>query len=392
MHVRYYLWCLIGWIFVVLMPLAAAQGHSETNLTFIEGRYFEVVGTDYRSVSFANTLGTHVIELCASYLVTSRQQFSQPIVVTLRPPEYVEFDGNYQLQLGARSQVRVDFRWDASLQMETMCHAFAEAYILQYVNFNYGPDASDRIRFWPVSALGVQSYLSLRPAQQIDYIREVREAGVFRLSALLDLDRDTAAANAWSLRQGYWVLRALRQHGFIQSDIKALLGQAVVGHDVSDLIQRAIQPITADQPPITLEAWWQSQMLACLSKDYEYYDGLDRSRAWIEALIDFEAYRAAGGELNNLMDLWVHRSDEALRAVIKARREIIILRIERVNPAYFNAAQSLGALYETTLAAEHTFEFIHAMTSYLTDWEDSKRLHDETHQLLNALSIQSLTN
>lgn len=384
MNVRDRLCCVVCWMIVALTPLAAAQqGQSKRALTFVEGRYLEVIGMDHRSVSFANSLGAHVIELCAHYLLAGSQQFPQRIFVALRPQEYVEFDGNYQLQLGARGQVQLDFRWEASLQLETMCHAFAEAYILQYVTFNYGPAASDRIRFWPVSALGAQSYLNLRPAQQVDYVRTARTAGVFGLSALLDFDRDTAAINECSLRHGYWVLQALRQQGLAQNEISALLVQAVAGHDVSDLIEGMIQLSAEDPVPISLATWWQGQMLTYMSKDYEYYDCLDRSRAWMEELVDFQAYRAAGGQLNNLMDLWAHRSDEALRTVVKARREIIILRMERVNPAYFNAAQSLGVLYEIMLEAEHKFEFIHALTAYLTDWEDSKRLHDKTHQLLN---------
>ena len=384
MNVRDCLCCVVCWMIVALTPLAAAQqGQSKRAFTFVEGRYLEVIGMDHRSVSFANSLGAHVIELCARYLLAGSPQFPQRIFVALRPQGHVEFDGNYQLQLGARGQVRLDFRWEASLQMETMCHAFAEAYILQYVTFNYGPGASDRIRFWPVSALGAQSYLNLRPAQQVDYVRTARTAGVFELSALLGFDRDTAAVNACSPRQGYWVLQALRQQGLTQHEISALLVQAVAGHDVSDLIEGMIQLSAEDPVPISLAAWWQGQMLTYMSKDYEYYDCLDRSRAWTEELVDFQAYRAAGGQLNNLMDLWAQRSDEALRTVIKARREIIILRMERVNPAYFNAAQSLGALYEIMLEAEQKFEFIHALNAYLTDWEDSKRLHDKTHQLLN---------
>ncbi len=82
------------------------------------------------------------------------------------------------------------------------------------------------------------------------------------------------------------------------------------------------------------------------------------------------------------MELWTHRADEALRAVLAARQQIIALRLERVNPAYFNAAQSLGALYETTLQTERRFEFIHAFTAYLSDWEDTKRLHEKAHELL----------
>jgi hypothetical protein len=364
-----------------LLPLLGVAQRGE-KLAFVEGRYFEVVGTDHRSVSFANTLGEHVVELCMSYLRAGRHDFPQRIFVALRPENRVEFDGEYQIQIGARGQVSLDFRWEAALSFETVCRALTEAYIVRYANFNYGPGASDRIRFWAVSALGSQCYLKLRPAQQSQYIEEARESGLLNVSSLLAEDLARGRENGLSPRQGYWVLYALRQRGLRRAEVGALLDQAIAGRDVSVAVGAAIQPTDADQQTITLEAWWQSQMVAYLSQDIEHYENLDVSRAWIEDLANLDAYRASGGELGNLMELWTHRADEALRAVLAARQQIIALRLERVNPAYFNAAQSLGALYETTLQTERRFEFIHAFTAYLSDWEDTKRLHEKAHELL----------
>lgn len=368
-------------IFGLLPLLGVAQEDGE--LTFVEGRYFEVVGTDHRSVSFANSLGEHVVALCEGYLQAGSHEFPQRIFVALRPEERVEFDGDYQINVGDRGQVSVDFRWEAELKFETMCRALTEAYVVRYVNFNYGPEASDRICYWAVSALGSQSYLSLRPTQQGEYINEARHAGLLKVSTLLTLDWETGRQNELSPRQGYWLLYALRQRGMGRFDLGKLLDRAVAGHDVSVAIEAMIQPVDANQQAITLDAWWQSQMVAYLSKDFEYYESLDASRAWLLEFAGFDAYRASGGELKDLKRLWEHREDEALRSVMAARREIIALRMDRVNPAYFNAAQSLGALYETTLQADRRFEFIHAFTAYLSDWEDTKRLHDKIHDLLD---------
>jgi hypothetical protein len=255
---------------------------------------------------------------------------------------------------------------------------------VRYANFNYGPGASDRIRFWAVSALGSQCYLNLRPALHGQYIEEARETGLLKVSSLLTLDLASGRESELSPRQGYWVLYALRQCGFGRADVGALLDRAVAGRDVSVAVEVAIQPTDADQQTITLEAWWQSQMVAYLSQDTEHYESMDVSRAWLEELANFDTYRASVAEFKNLRDLWAQRGEEGLRTVLSARSQIIALRIERVNPAYFNAAQSLGALYETTLESNRQFEFIHAFTAYLSDWEDTKRLHTKTHELLSA--------
>ena len=79
-----FLLCLV----LGLLPRFGVAQPSES-LDFVEGRYFEVVGTDNRSVSFVNTLGEHVVELCASYLQVGSHEFPQRIFVALRPEEHV---------------------------------------------------------------------------------------------------------------------------------------------------------------------------------------------------------------------------------------------------------------------------------------------------------------
>lgn len=366
-----------------LLPRFGVAQTSET-LDFVEGRYFEVVGTDNRSVSFVNTLGEHVAELCATYLQVGSHEFRQRIFVALRPVEHVEFDGDYQINTGARGQVSLDFRWEATLKLETVCRALTEAYIVRYANFNYGVEASEHIRYWVMSALGSQSYLSLRPAQQGQYIQEARQAPLLKVTSLLSLKWGLGREGELSPRQGYWVLYAMRQRGLLRSDFGVLLDRAVAGVDVSVALELAIQPTDADQQASTLDRWWQRQMADYLAQETEYYESLDASRVWIAELANFDTYRASGGELENLMGLWTQRDNQTLRAILAARREIIALRMERVNPAYFNSAQSLGALYETALESNRRFEFIHAFTTHLSDWENTKRLHDMTDELLDV--------
>ena len=66
-----------------------------------------------------------------------------------------------------------------------------------------------------------------------------------------------------------------------------------------------------------------------------------------------------------------------MREFIEARYEILLLRIVSVNPAYFNAARSLGALFETYLSEESKrHRYMHGMATFLGDFEDAKDLED----------------
>jgi hypothetical protein len=374
----------IGLFLLYLISLCSVAGEDE-KIAWIEGRFFDIIGTDNRSVSFANVLGEHVAETCHRYLKAGSHDFPRQILVTLRPQERVGSEESYRIHVSPRGQVGLDFFWDESLSFETTCRAFAEAYLMYYARFNYGVGADERIRFWAVSTIALRSYLSLRPAQKTNYIREIRRAEMLEIETLLSLYLPEVAEEKLDMNQGYWVFQILRDNGLTNSQLVALLDRAIAGVNVEAQIAEALfsESKRDGQSGARLEAWWQSQVTNYLAQEHEFCDSLEISQSWIREMAEFDAYHASSGKLKNLMELWTCRYDEDLRSVLSARCEIIRLRMEQVNPAYFNAALSLGALYETVLEAEHKHQFIRAITVYLNDWEDTKRLHGRVDEIIS---------
>ena len=72
-----------------------------------------------------------------------------------------------------------------------------------------------------------------------------------------------------------------------------------------------------------------------------------------------------------------------MREILTARRDLIGLRMARVNPVYYNTAHSLALLYDAVLEGRRNHEFIFALTKFLSDLEDMKRLHRLTMQILD---------
>lgn len=375
--------CIVSFLFCLLTASPAAQNNLK--LACIKGRHFEIIGADMRSVSFTNTLGEHIAGILNRVLSAGSHDFPQPVVVVLHSEETIEFDEEYQIKKGSRGQISLDLCWDRSLKLETLCRALTEAYLVGYAIFNYGPNADQKIRFWTVSALASWSYLNLRPAQRMTYILEARKHGVSEIASLLNLDFELGRKDKHFLRQGYWVLYTLRNNGFGHSNISMLLDLAIMGADVTPKFKALVESVYWEESSkFILEDWWQHQIKDYLSKDYEYCDSLDVSKVWIEDLADFEMFRHSNDGLKNLMDLWKYRNDEAMCSVLEARCEMIRLRIERVNPAYFNVALSLGTFFETVLESEHKHEFVHALSVYLGDWSDAEQLHEKTFQVLSG--------
>ena len=86
-----------------------------------------------------------------------------------------------------------------------------------------------------------------------------------------------------------------------------------------------------------------------------------RVRGFLESLAIFQQE----DESLNLQQVWALRSDPAIFEAIEARYEILRMRMSGVNPAYFNAARSLGLLFEepflrggrTTNTSRHMADF-----------------------------------
>ena len=371
----------IGFVSLYL-PFLCLNADGDEKIAWVEGRFFDIIGTDNRSVSFVNALAEHVAETCHQ-LKAGSHDFPRNILVTLRPGKRVEFEENYRIWVSPRGQVNLDFCWDESLSFETTCRALAEAYLLHYARFNYGLKADERIRFWACSALVSQSYLNLRPARKVNYIDKARQSEMLEIGTLLSLYWLEATEKKLDLNQGYWVFQILRESGLTNPQVTALLDRAIAGENVETLIVKALFSENDGRSKARLEKWWHSQLRSYLAQEHEFCDSLITSRSWIQEMADFDVYSASTGKLKNLMNLWDCRDDKNLRSVLSARCEIIRLRMEQVNPAYFNAALSLGALYETVLEAENKHEFVRALSVYLNDWEDTKRLHARVDELIS---------
>lgn len=370
-------------LFLLLRSTITVLGETE-DIVWIEGERFDIIGTDYRSASFANALGKSVAEMCRRYLKAGSHDFQGRILVTLLPEENINFKGYYQIQTNRRGQVSLNIRWNDSLSFETTCRAYTEAYLQHYARFNYGVNADKRIQHWVVSTLVSRIYLSLRPAQRAKFIRVSKQSEVSDIRSLLSMPLSEVDEEGLDPYQGYWLFQILRERGLTLAQLTLLLDRAIAGIDVTNELAEFVVPADEEKSENFLERWWQNQYADYLAQEREFCDSLTTSRSWIEAMGNFGVYRASGGELKDLMELWTFRHNEALRSILIARCAIIRLRMERVNPAYFNSALSIGAFYETVLEAEEKHEFISALIRYLNDWEDAKRLHDRADEILST--------
>jgi len=363
-----------GCLFLALLvPVSPAQN----NLHSAGNAQFEIVGLHGRSVSYVDELSRHVVKVAERYLDREALQFPQRILVSLKPEDYVDFEGDYVVRAGERGFVNLDFRWEEPLSLRRTCRALSEALLVRYSVFNYGEDGPGFLPDWPAAAIGTKAYLSLRPAESKRLSDWLDPEATPDMESLLQRKWSDAVADA----NGYAFLLAMEQSGLERKWVRGLMAQSLSGVNISEALASLIQRGDPVAESLSLNEWWRRSFIQLLAPLEEPMETMEVSRVWIEALADLSNTEFAELDLSRL---WDERDNPALRELIQARYEIVRLRIVRVNPAYFNAARSLGALFETYLNAEKRHKYVHGLTGFLGDFEDSKELEEAVVRALQG--------
>ena len=357
---------------------------AQSGLRTLRNPHFEMVGLDLRSVNFVNELSIIAIQMSERYLDRAGLAYPTPILVNLRPEEHFEFEGDYRISLGARGSVQLDLRWEDSLTLERTCYLLTEALLVQYAIYNHGPGSEAEVPLWPISALSSEIYFRLRPSVFVDRVALAQEAALPSPAEILAAHPEAPDGATY----GFWLLQALKARVADRSAIRGLFQLSLTGTDITEALTSVVQSQVPTDESITLDAWWGSQMEVLLDREYEMVESMETTKGWLQALADFsQPFELEEGDTElNLRNLWKHRESPVVRKLIEARYEILKLRLVRANPAYYNAAQSLGALYEILLQEESAHRYVFALTIYLSDWEDAKRMQEKVESVLSGES------
>jgi PIN domain nuclease of toxin-antitoxin system len=362
-------------LLILKLISATSFSLSASELRTMGNRHFEIVGPDLRSVSRMNHLSMLTVETAARYLEDEGLAFPMPILVSLRPGPYAEHADAYRIRVRERAAAQVDIRWEASLELSTAIQALSEALLTQYTIFNYGRSIDVKIPAWPVASVAEETLIGLRASRFLDSLSDIRGNPPPELLTILKSklgSRDRAADF------GYWLNQCLKSAGVDRATIQRLFRMALAGIEMDQALIVAIQPTAPELAPIDLEVWWQERMSVLLEREYEVVESMEETRIWMSAVSNFDApIQTEAGVLQvNLRTLWKHRDSEALIELVEARYEILRLRMLRANPAYFNAAHSLGSLFEVLLQDGPSHKFVHALAVFLSDMEDAKAMQE----------------
>lgn len=324
-------------------------------------------------MAFVSELSVQVDRICRRLLNDQEKAYPNKVFVALRPKEATSFGSAYSISVEARGAVRIDIKWDASMDLISTCQGLARAYLKRYLYFREGPGGSDLLPEWVVSALGNQVYIQLRPAVISAYVERLRQSEIPSIDTIFNpvISVEQSQPTEW----GFWCFTALRESGYTIDDFSILANAALRREPVLPLLETLLSNQAGPQSNERSATWWTQILTTIQSTNFERYESIKTSREWIQLISDFSDLELDKElPLENLKDVWKHRNEPDLRKALIARREIIFLRLRQVNPAYYNAAAALGGLFETILEADRLSEFIASLSTFLGEFEDTKRL------------------
>ncbi len=345
------------------------------------GAYFETVGMDRNSVYTVAEVGRASAKICDEFLMELPVSFPQRITVLLdeSSPQSTVTKA-YALSIAEGGFVTLRIFWNDGLVLEELCHAMTEAFLLRYVHYKYGRQATSGMRAWVIAGLGQKCFVRYRPAETETLAANLPNmspeivAGTLGLSASKPCDRTVA----------YLLFESFLASKLKRDERRHLLELALVGDSIEAEIGKKWEAIA----PNTGEAlWWEAGLASFVRKHKGSIDSMERSRRWLEGLANMEAFTkntdGAAAE-PNLRELGVRAVDAAILTEIKARQTVLLRGMLRVNPLYYNAAQSLGRYYEQILYGEPGFRRTATLIDYLNDLNAAQRLQSLAERALKT--------
>ena len=147
---------LLSFTFQVLLA------SSEMKLVTSENDYFEIIGTDLKSVSFLNDLSAFTASVIQNELSFSFNDPPRKVLVRLR--EFYDVE-SYSCPISEDGSITLNFNWNESLSLEQAIEGITIAFIQSYCFSNFGNQFLDQTIYkaWSIQCLSALVEIRLRP-------------------------------------------------------------------------------------------------------------------------------------------------------------------------------------------------------------------------------------
>lgn len=360
----------IGMLLTAPLVAFASPEVSLDSITLDSSPYFEVAGTDRVSVHLVGQLGRESARVCAAHMDLLPPSFPQKVTVLLsQNPANNSTDHYSNLTIEEGGFVTLRILWNANTDLRAVCHAMTEALLLRAVYYRYGMSSVDNLSAWVIAGLGESLFLRLRPSLLEYFDQDILQLDSSTVKEVLNASRSSGCDSiaAFSL---------VKAVDFLVSNHKKaaqILESALIGNfDEKELI--ALQGDNYEG--VANAEWWKVGVVSLSERYQGAVDSMEASRLWMEGMADMSQFIDASSKQSpgNLRELGKYGTNEHLREMVAERRTAVLGGLLRVNPLYFNAAQSLGRFYEQIIYGDPGFHRTRTLIDYLNDLNAAIRM------------------
>lgn len=338
----------------------------QTELKITENSFFEIVGSDLESNQFTNELSNYVAESILSDFYQEDYLPSRRILVQLLNAESIFNDNDfYDLNVSNLGFVTLNINWNESLDLALMIEALTVSFIQSFGYSSYGKMFLQKYpsKAWLLKGLSTSIYISLRPYVARLFYKQAMNEGLTEAN----LNAKFLDISVPSDSQAFGFYRYIKSKQISHKDRLRIIGNAIVGKDSLIAIYATINFDSERSLQNVLSDFLKSQYRNKLPR----FEDLTASKNKLEVLGDFSSIEIQSNQikLNSLNSLWLNRSDPSVVQLIEARIYLILYALNKINPLYFNAAQSLALVYQKILDANEEWELIYYFSDFLQEMD-----------------------
>lgn len=333
-----------------------------------ENSYFEIVGSDIASIHYVNELSGFVGEALLKEFAEENYLFSRKVLVQLLNDETLLGDtGFYDLTVSNLGLVTLSVSWNDALSLPNMIEALVVSFLQSYGYASYGELFLEKYpsKAWILKGLSHHIYASLRPNVR----RLLYEQAILEGFEGDDLNKEIKDLTSPSSAQSFVFYRFIKSSYFKREARLGIINRALIGSDVLPFVSRFLLSDPEESLGEVLSAFLSSQLVNTLSQ----YESLASSKKWIESLGDFSSIeiQSIKAKRNSLHLLWANRGDPTVAGFIEARIQLISLALNRINPLYYNAAQSLALTYQKIIDGVEEWELLYYFSDFLAELDQA---------------------
>ena len=353
-----------------ILYLQVLLASSETKLVTSENDYFEIIGTDLKSVSFLNDLSVFTASVIQNELSFSFKDPPRKVLVRLREFDDVDF---YSCPISEDGSITLNFNWNESLSLEHAIEGITIAFIQSYCFSNFGNQFLDQTIYkaWSIQCLSALVEIRLRPKTEKLFWSD-SETNTLSVEFF---DHSFFSSDRVVKKNAFLIWEIIKASSFSKKEKRVLFLKSFQGMNVLEALNAAYQKKLND-PNFNFIEQYPTLYSTAYNLITEQFETLEKSREWLNAMTKLHVAEGKSEELMTLHEVWENREDEQIQSLLKSRLQLIALVSVRINPVYYNALQSLALVYQKMLSGDNEWDSYLFLSDFLKDLDSAERIYD----------------